>query len=151
MEDNRELQEQLLQAWLEMSACIRGNRILSRFSLNEIMVCSLLYRRQQQGGPPLTATELCQHTRLLKSQMNHILSSMEARSLIQRTRSSTDRRVVGVTLREDAIPLYLQEHASVMQIVHAIFQTLGAEKARELTSMIMTATAVADEYQRSSI
>ena len=70
-------QEALLQAWMQMSVCIRGNRLLSSLSFNEIMLCGMLYRRKNAGLPPLSATELGEEMRLLKSQMNHILTSME--------------------------------------------------------------------------
>ena len=36
----REIQETLLLAWLEMTMSVRGNRFLSDFSLNEIMICN---------------------------------------------------------------------------------------------------------------
>ena len=73
--------EELLRAWMSLSAYIRGNRLLRELSMNEMLVCNLLYRRQEEGGPPVTATELCARTQLLKSQVNHILTAMESRGL----------------------------------------------------------------------
>lgn len=148
MESKRLAQEHLLQTFLEMSAYIRGNRILSGFSFNEIMICNLLYRRQQENSAPPTATEIGRWTKLLKSQVNHILTSMEERQLITRTRSQTDKRIVYVTLREDAIPLYLQEHERVMQIMDAIYNSLGAENVETLTQLVSQATAIVNDYQR---
>ena len=88
--------EELLRAWMSLSAYIRGNRLLRELSMNEMLVCNLLYRRQEEGGPPVTATELCARTQLLKSQVNHILTAMESRGLIERARSQADRRVVSI-------------------------------------------------------
>ena len=70
MTDARLEQEALLEAWMAMTAWIRGNRLLETFSMNEMLILSALVRRQELGGPMLTATELCQTTRLLKSQIN---------------------------------------------------------------------------------
>ena len=39
MDGNRTMQEELLYAWMQMSVSIRGNRILSGFSFNEMMLC----------------------------------------------------------------------------------------------------------------
>ena len=43
--------EELLRAWMSLSAYIRGNRLLRELSMNEMLVCNLLYRRQEESGP----------------------------------------------------------------------------------------------------
>ena len=113
MNTDLKLQEDLLYAWMEMSVFIRGNRILTDLSFNEVMICGMLYR--QKNNTPLTATELGERTNLLKSQINHILTDMEKRGLVQRTRSTADKRVVYVPLSEEVHVRYLQEHAKVME------------------------------------
>ena len=140
-------QEALLEAWMSMTAWVRGNRLLETFSLNEMLILSALCRRQEAGGPLLTATELCQTTRLLKSQVNHILTSMEDRGLIERLRSRKDRRVVSLRLCDDAAALYHQEHTHVLEILDAVCGALGEEGTRQLTSLLSTATAAAAQYQ----
>ena len=142
MEQRQEMQEELLNAWMEMSLHIRGNRILDGFSFNEIMICGLLHRRQVSGQPPLTATELGDYTRLLKSQINHILTGLESRGLIFRERSTHDKRVIYVHLREEALSSYLSEHKKVLDIVDSICTTLGEEGTKQLTALMRKATAV---------
>jgi len=143
------LQEQLLSAWMRMSTFIRGNRILSELSFNEIMVCGLLQRQRDSGTSPLTATELCARTNLLKSQINHILTSLEGRGLIRRVRSIGDKRVIRIYLTEAGRELYEAEHARVMEILNQVYLELGQEKTRELTQLISRATDVVDDYQRN--
>ena len=121
--------EELLRAWMSLSAYIRGNRLLRELSMNEMLVCNLLYRRQEEGGPPVTATELCAQTQLLKSQVNHILTAMESRGLIERARSQTDRRVVHIHLLERALPLYRREHETVLDILEEIRSTALMDEA----------------------
>ena len=146
MEQRQEMQEELLNAWMEMSLHIRGNRILDGFSFNEIMICGLLHRRRQVSGqPPLTATELGDYTRLLKSQINHILTSMESRGLIYRERAAHDKRVIYVHLREEALSSYLSEHKKVLDIVDSICTTLGEEDTKQLTALMRKATAVVND------
>ena len=138
MEQSRQAQEQLLRAWMEMEVCIRGNRLLSDLSMNEMLICNALY--QQPEG--MTATELCAHTRLLKSQMNHILNSMEQQGLIIRARSRTDKRAVCVCLQEEAIPRYLREHDRVLNIVGAVCSALGPADAEALTTLMHKAASI---------
>ncbi len=80
--------EQLLQAWLDMSLCVRSNRVLEELSFNEISVCNIILRGENDNTVP-TATELCEKTKLLKSQMNKILDGMEKKGIIERVRSQT--------------------------------------------------------------
>lgn len=148
MEHRSPAQEDLLQAWMGMSAFIRGNRLLTDFSFNEIMVCGLLFRCQESGSEPLTATDLSEQTNLLKSQINHILTAMEERGLIRRVRSHRDRRVVHVHLLEAGRTSYLQEHTRVMNIIQAVFDTLGYDNAKTLTALINQATEAVNAYQK---
>lgn len=145
--DQLEQREALLEAWMSMTAVIRGNRLLKGLSMNEMLVCNVLYRQRQTGGGPVTATELCRRTRLLKSQINHILTGMEHRDLIRRVRSETDRRSIHIQLREEALPLYETEHGSVMSIVEAVYAQLGPEGIRQLTDLLTQATGAVAHYQ----
>ena len=105
-------QEELLQSWIDMSLRIRGNRLVSGFSFNEIVICRILYRQQQQGGEPVTAADLCRSMQLLKSQINKILNDMEKQGLIERERSETDRRKMEIRLKPGAEQVYMQAHAA---------------------------------------
>lgn len=138
MERERQVQEQLLRAWMEMEVCIRGNRLLSDLSMNEMLVCNALY--QQPDG--MTATELCAHTRLLKSQMNHLLNSMESQEMIRRERDSRDKRSICVRLCDEAIPRYLREHDHVLGIVGVVCDALGSDEAEALTALMHKAASI---------
>ena len=135
-----QMQEALLQAWMAMEVCIRGNRLLSDLSMNEMLICNTLYGRRQ--GAPVTATELCAKTQLLKSQMNRILTSMEEQGLIRRERDSRDKRAVWVYLQEAALPRYLQEHDRVLGIVDRVCGALGETDAKQLSELMCKAAYI---------
>ena len=147
MEMHQTMQEELLQSWMAMEVCIRGNRLLSEFSMNEMMVCNVLYRQMQLGGAPVTATDLCQQTQLLKSQMNRLLSGMEYDGLIRRERNPADKRESYVYLREEAVPRYLKEHSHVLNIVAAVCSALGEEDTRSLTALMGKAARTVNELK----
>ena len=147
MEERRPCQEQLLEAWMAMEVCIRGNRLLSEFSMNEMLVCNTLYNRMKTGGDPVTATELCRRTRLLKSQMNRLLSSMEYDGLIRRDRNPADKRESYVYLCEEALPRYLKEHEHVLNIVGAVCSALGEEDTRALAGLMHKAAHTVNQLK----
>ena len=143
-------QEELLEAWMAMEVCIRGNRLLSEFSMNEMLVCNVLYRQMQRGSAPVTATDLCNTTRLLKSQMNRLLSSMEFDGIIRRERNPADKREVYVYLQEAALPRYLEEHKHVLKIVGAVCSALGEEDTRSLTALMHKAAATVNQFEEET-
>lgn len=138
--------ENLLQAWLNISICIRGNRILKNMSFNEILICNILYRHQDKES--ITATDLCCRTRLLKSQINKILSEMERRNLIERVRSDTDKRKVFIRLKPESIPVYHKEHEKILDILNVVYEEMGREKVNSLTELLNEALSIVDRVQK---
>lgn len=138
-------QEQLLQAWINMSLMIRGNRLVSGFSLNEMVICRILYARRQAGEAAVTATELCRKMHLLKSQINKILTSMENAGIIERVRSESDRRKIEIRMRDEAVLVYEMEHAHILKIMDHVCKRLGEKQAEELTVLLHEAVAAINE------
>lgn len=137
-------QEELLQAWIDMSLRIRGNRLVSGFSFNEIVICRMLYMQQMQGGAPLTATDLCRRMQLLKSQINKILTSMEKQGLIERVRSENDRRKMEIRLGAAATQAYMEAHERILQIMRYVCEQLGEDQAQQLTQLLHRAVESID-------
>ena len=73
--------EQVLEAWLQMTTVINNERITPDLPYNESMICRYLYQNQDIN---VTATDLCNYMRMQKSQMNRTLTSMEKKQLITR-------------------------------------------------------------------
>lgn len=142
MGTNENLQEELLDAWLNMYVSIRGNRIVSGLRFNEILICNILYRQKLEHSSLLTATDLCDKTKLLKSQINKLLSSLEKKEIIERFRSETDKRRIYIRLTEKNISIYLAEHAQIMKILNTLWDTMGEEKITTLTALLHEATTI---------
>ena len=137
-------QEDLLQAWIDMSLRIRGNRLVSGFSFNEIVICRILYLQQMEGKSPVTATDLCRKMQLLKSQINKILTSMEKQGLIERVRSENDRRKMEIRLRPEAAEVYMAAHERILKIMEYVCDHLGQEQAQQLTVLLSEAVRAID-------
>ena len=138
----KELQENLLQAWIEMSVSIRGNRMLSQISFNEIVICGILYRNALCREAPLTPTDLCERMKLLKSQVNRLTTVMEENGLISKRRSIEDKRKIYLELEEKGRALYEQEHKRVMGILDAVTEVLGKNGVEQLTRLVKETVAV---------
>lgn len=139
------IREQLLESWINMSLVIRGNRIVSGFSFNEMIICRILFDRHVSGGQNVTATELCKQMRLLKSQINKLLTNMEKEGLIERKRSESDKRKIEITLTAQAVELYSKEHEHILEILGYVSRRLGPEQTETLAHLLREAVTAIHE------
>ena len=141
---SEELMEDLLGAWMAMSIGIKGNRILKALSFNEMVICRLLYRAGQEGRE-ITATDLCHETRLLKSQVNKVLSDLEEKGLLYRHRDSADKRRVFLRMTEEKKGIYLKEHGHVMSIIQQVCDRLSKQEIEILVEKMGKVVDIMDE------
>ena len=134
MKTKNDAGERLLSAWLTLSSTLWNERIVTGMTFNEAFVCNLLSR--QDAAQPLTATDLCQRTKLLKSQMNKVLSEMERKGYVQRMRSEKDKRQVLLSLTEAGQTAYAKEHSGISEILHSLVEDLGEEKALHAADIV---------------
>ena len=139
MEDIGYVGDQLLYAWLDLTSTLWNTRIVSSLPYNEAHIMGLLLRHSD-SEEPMTATDLIKHTRLLKSQMNKILTRLEERGFITRIRSAQDKRMIHVHLTPEGKTAYLEEHKGVEAILHQLVSKIGADRAlsvaRDLTEIV---------------
>ena len=137
------LNEELLEAWLRLSCVIDNQRLAADFPFNEALVCGLL----SQGGCR-TASELCARTRILKSQMNAILRSLESQGVIARQRSQTDRRQVELRLLPAGLERYRASHRQALDTVDRLISGMGEDAARQLLPLLRRAADAFDTMQK---
>lgn len=85
--------DRLLAAWLSLTSTLWNKRLVSTLTYNEAHVLGILLRAEDTARV-CTATTLIAQTRLLKSQMNKLLTTLEGKGFIRRARSEEDKRVV---------------------------------------------------------
>ena len=148
------LDEELLAAWLYLTSVIDNQRLAAAHAspqgrpplpFNEAMVCGLLAQAEDRL---LTASDLCRRTRILKSQMNAILRSLERKGLISRRRSQTDRRQVELELLPEGVSLYRESHRRVCAMAGRLIREMGREKVETLIPLLRQAANVFDTIQQ---
>ena len=144
LETNPPLSEELLAAWLRLGSVINNQRLVSALSFNEALVCGLLL----QPGGCRTASELCARTKILKSQMNAILLSLEKRGLVVRQQDQADRRRVEVCLTPAGIAQYQLAHRPVLAMVQRLVDSMGEEKVRQLLPLLRQAADTFEMIQQ---
>ncbi|NLF35385.1 MAG: winged helix DNA-binding protein, partial [Clostridiales bacterium] len=109
-------------------------------SFNEAFVFHFLYRREQEVGDAsyYHAAQLCDKTKILKSQMNRTLNGLEERGLIERIRAGADRRKVYIRLSPEGRAVYEREHQRILEFVRAVIAKLDPEDVKALTAYLNT-------------
>jgi len=128
MNDTSYAGDKLLDAWLNLTSTLWNTRLVSSLTYNEAHVMGLLLRHSTQASP-LTATDLIRCTRLLKSQMNKILTSLESRGYITRSRAELDKRMIFIRLTQEGTDAYLAEHKNVEKILSRLVEKIGPDRA----------------------
>ena len=141
----KDLNEEVPDAWLRLTTAISNTKLVSDMPYNEALICNLLYNSQkQQPDIPLTATDLCKTTQILKSQMNRTLQSMEDKGLIERTRSTLDKRQVFLWLNTDS-PAFRTQHEKSLKLIDSLIARTGEEKAGKIAQLFTEIAIMAQE------
>ncbi len=141
-----QLNELLLASWLRISTSINNSRVVSEMSYNESLICNVLYQNHLDGNKvPLTATDLCQATKMLKSQMNRTLNQLEGKNMITRVRSPKDKRQVYISLNLEQAKAYEKQHQQILSILDHVIGELGRERAIEAVHLFNDISDMADD------
>lgn len=114
----------LIQAWVQLSGMLKNSRFTKELPYNEAIVMLQLY---QAGGTPIAIKEITAKTHMLKSQVNRTINSLEEKGLLERCDGEGDRRVGYVRSVKEKMELFLQVHASSMEIAKDISAIIGPE------------------------
>lgn len=140
------INEDLLDAWLRLSISVNNPRLVTAITYNESLICNILYKHaHNQDETPLTATDLCRMTNMLKSQMNRTLNQLEEKNLISRERSTTDKRQVYVTMNLQQCHIYETQHKQILSILDAVISKLGYERSRDAIRILNAISEVAEQ------
>ena len=135
-----QLSEELIRIWLRMSGVLKNNRLISSMTFNEIFVCNILYQQKQTDSSLLTATDVGLKMKLLKSQMNKVLNSLEKQGILRRLRSNEDKRKIYLELVDENVSIYLDEHQRVLNMLEQLILELGEEKIQQVISLMNEVT-----------
>jgi len=141
-----QLQEKLLSSWVRLSTAVVNNRVVTNMSYNESLVCHVLYENSVAEKPlEITATDLCEATHILKSQMNRILTSLESKNIITRIRSLKDKRQINIALNMDQAGLFKTQHEHIIKLIDTIIERIGIDTAKDAIRIFDTISDTAEE------
>ena len=143
---NTEITENLLTAWLRLSTSINNPRIVSDLTYNESLICNLLYNNLQANPDKrITATDLCNQTKMLKSQMNRTLNSLEEKKLITKERSELDKRLIYISMNLKQAIAYKKQHDKILELINIIIDNLGKDNTNKAIEIFNAISDIANK------
>ena len=135
------INEKILSSWLKMILAVDSERVASKLSYNESVICNVLYTNKDEE---MTATEFCSITNMQKSLMNRTLNSLELKELVKRVRSTKDKREIVIQLVDSPNSLFMKQHKKTLEYVEKIVGQLG-EKTDEVVNIFEMIAKIAQE------
>lgn len=131
--------EELLSAWLAASSRVRNERIVQVMTFREICVCNLINKNEKMS---VTATDIIKVTGMLKSQVNKVLTDMEEKGFIVRTRSMEDRRRIYIDFTDKGYEIYSKEHEKILKIMDSVIKEMGEEETLRVAEGLFKITEI---------
>jgi DNA-binding MarR family transcriptional regulator len=131
-----------LRSWLKLvrgvvgllDALDRRLRIEAGISHDDYLILSRLHREPHRT---LRMSDLAREIGHSPSRLSHAVSRLEAEGWVERSRGGRDRRVVEARLTTEGVARVGEASAAHFdQIKELVFETLGAERARETANAL---------------
>lgn len=129
------ISEDFLDAWLKLSVILRNKRYMINLSFNEGIICHLLYKESLKDKKGIALKDICSKTKILKSQVNRLITGLENKKIINRNKSLEDKRVVLVSLSEYGEKVYKKEYSRIIKLVNGLVKKIGEEKTKTATDI----------------
>ena len=122
--------EELINAWVKLSAIVKNSRITKGLMYNEAIVMLILYERYQKDGKGvISIKEITKETRMLKSLVNRTINSLEEKGFLERCPGEGDGRMVFVRPLNQKLDSFLEVHTASVNMTDKIIGIIGNEDA----------------------
>jgi len=117
---------------------VRSLRVAERHSEATLGLTSaqLFVLREIDKAGTLTVSDLAKRTATAQSSVSEVLTRLEARRLVTRTRSAADRRRAEITLSEAGRALLIREREPIQERLVGAFQALSIDGQRATAELL---------------
>lgn len=129
MDEKIELEEELVTAWVRLTAALKNTRITQGMIYNEAIVMMIAYNKYREDGEGLVSfKELVTQTKMLKSLVNRTIDSLVSKNYLVR-QEGEDRRTTYVKPVPETLDEFLKVHNSSKALAHDMIKIIGREDA----------------------
>ena len=135
--EREQLNEDIVLSWVHLSAILKNSRVTNGLAYNEAVVMLLLYNEYRASGKGiLPFSRIVEETRMLKSQANRTVASLEEKGFVTKLCGSRDKRAVYVSASPDCMDKFLAVHSQSLALANGICNIIGEEDARVFVRIV---------------
>lgn len=135
--EREQLNEDIVLSWVHLSSILKNSRVTNGLAYNEAVVMLLLYNEYRAGGKGiLPFSRIVEETRMLKSQANRTVASLEAKGFVTKQGGARDKRAVYVAASPDCMDKFLAVHNNSLALADGICNIIGEEDARVFVRIV---------------
>lgn len=139
--------DELLVAWVRLSAMLKNHRITKGLMYNEAAVMLEAYLRYLDGGDGLISVkELLEKTRMLKSQLNRTVNSLEKKGLITKVHCEYDKRMLYIRCVEEKLDVFLSVHEQSLVLANRVVSIIGEDDTAAFIRIVNKLSNEKTEY-----
>lgn len=128
--EQAELDEDLVYAWVRLTAVLKNTRITQGMIYNEAIVMLVTYQRYRKDGEGLVSfKDIVAETKMLKSLAHRTIESLEKKGLLERC-GGKDRRMTFVRPVKDRLGDFLEVHNRSLELAGSIRDLIGLDDAQ---------------------
>lgn len=132
MSKNNNLEEALLDKWLLITTSIKNNRIVKELPSTEAMVLHLLINNYPNS---VSVQYLIDKSKMLKSQMNRTIKSLEKKAYIEMTLDEKDKRCKRISITTLGQNIIDEIHKTSIKACQDVISIIGEEDGKKLLSI----------------
>ena len=132
MSKNNNLEEALLDKWLLITTSIKNNRIVKELPSTEAMVLHLLINNYPNS---VSVQYLIDKSKMLKSQMNRTIKSLENKAYIEMTLDEKDKRCKRISITTLGQNIIDEIHKISIKACQDVISIIGEEDSKKLLSI----------------
>ncbi len=105
----------------------------AKFSKTEFRLLREVVMEGEKGGD-IISSELARRLGITRSAVSQIITKLEARDIVKRTPSATDKKIAYIRLSERAVAAFEAQCSEANAILGKVVEDLGEEKVQALIS-----------------
>lgn len=109
---------------------------------------SLCDYEKEKKETPITARELANRVHIAPSSLTRVLNKLEKQNYIHRTIPNENRRVVLITLSDEARKIFHKMHQVLLSYMHEMMERLGKEDTSSFIALLQKFKKVLEEVKK---
>lgn len=105
---------------------------------------------EREAGNQIISSELARRLNITRSAVSQLVTKLEARGIVKRTASPTDRKIFYVVLSDSSLAVFKQQCDEANKFINRVVEEFGKDKTDELIALAEEFAAVFEKLRKET-